>query len=176
MGALKRYAHPGQAGGQRTTAKVSEHLDTVLTLHQNQLKLGVELERDYRSEGVVAARHDQLDQVWTNLIHNALQAMGATGALRVAVRDDGDAVVAEVTDSGPGIPDEVRAKIFDPFFTTKGVGEGSGLGLSICKDIVEGHGGAIECESAPGRTTFRVRLPKGRPTQAPLDVEPAGTA
>ncbi|MCB9594328.1 MAG: HAMP domain-containing histidine kinase, partial [Sandaracinaceae bacterium] len=146
---------------------------TVLTLHRNQLKHNVELERDYASPGVIWARHDQLDQVWTNLVHNALQAMDGAGSLRVALRDDGAFLVVEITDSGPGVPEDARERIFDPFYTTKSVGEGSGLGLSICKDIVEGHGGTITLESQPGRTTFAVRLPKQRSSLSPSTRPPA---
>jgi signal transduction histidine kinase len=157
--ALKRYAHPGDAAGESTRAALAENLDTVLTLYHNQIKQGVEVVRDYASPGSFDGRHDELNQVWTNLIHNALQAMNYKGRLEVAVRADGDAVCVAVTDSGKGIPPALQQKIFEPFFTTKAAGEGSGLGLSISREIVTRHGGTLAVESAPGRTRFTVRLP-----------------
>ncbi|NJL66773.1 MAG: GHKL domain-containing protein [Oscillatoriales cyanobacterium RU_3_3] len=99
-------------------------------------------------------------QVWTNLIYNAIQAMRDRGTLTINVSDRGDLVVVEVTDSGCGIPPEIKNKIFEPFFTTKPAGEGSGLGLDIVKKIVDKHRGQIEVESEPGLTAFRVLLPK----------------
>ena len=159
VSALKRLAHPGDAAGAPTGGSISESLDTVLTLYQSQIKQGIEVERAYEAPGVVWARHDQLNQVWTNLVHNALQAMGETGTLALSVRElDGHVEVA-ITDSGPGIPVEAQKRVFEPFFTTKPLGEGTGLGLSICWDIVTQHGGTLAFETAPGRTTFTVTLP-----------------
>ena len=97
--------------------------------------------------------------MWTNLIHNALQAMGFRGRLGVSVHVEGENALVGITDSGPGIPPAHLGRIFDPFFTTKAAGEGSGLGLSISNDIVVKHGGHIQVESEPGRTCFTVRLP-----------------
>jgi signal transduction histidine kinase len=108
--------------------------------------------------------------VWTNLIHNAVQAMGGSGTLVIETTvEDGDVQVA-IQDSGPGIPDDVASRIFEPFFTTKGKGEGTGLGLAIASRIVEKHGGRIRVTSEPGRTRFEVRLPIEGPlaTPAPL--------
>jgi signal transduction histidine kinase len=102
----------------------------------------------------------ELNQVWTHLIGNAVDAMGGTGTLRVSTRADGSGVVVEIGDTGPGMTDEVRAHAFDPFFTTKGVGEGTGLGLDISRRIVvERHGGDIAIDQRPGETVLRVRLP-----------------
>ena len=157
--ALKSYAHPGAAGGESTRASLAENLDTVLTLYHNQIKHNVDLVRDYQDPGLVDGRHDELNQLWTNLVHNALQAMDYKGRLTVSVRLDGDEVLVAVTDSGRGIPPAQMGRIFEPFFTTKAVGEGSGLGLAISRDIVAQHGGRIEVESEPGRTRFTVRLP-----------------
>jgi len=164
--ALKSFVHPGGADGAPTEGAITEHLDTVLTLYRGQIRNGIELARDYQDKGVVWGRHDQLNQVWTNLLHNALQAMeGGPGELAVAVsRTPDDAVRVDVTDSGPGIPPEVQPRVFEPFFTTKRVGEGSGLGLSICADVVARHGGSLTFETRPGRTTFSVVLPS-RPAQ-----------
>jgi signal transduction histidine kinase len=104
--------------------------------------------------------------VWTNLIHNAAQAMSHRGDLSIETKvEDGDVQVA-IQDSGPGIPADVLPRIFEPFFTTKGKGEGTGLGLSICMRIVEKHGGTMRVESEPGRTRFTIRLPVEGPALA----------
>lgn len=155
--ALKSYAHPG-GSGECTTGDLGEHLDTVLTLYHNKMKRGVEVTRDYCDNAVIDARHDQLNQVWTNLVHNAIQAMDFEGKLIIAVVEVDDGVEVRVTDTGPGIPPEVQDRIFEPFYTTKAAGEGSGLGLSICKDIVDRHQGRMSVESRPGHTQFTVFL------------------
>ena len=157
--ALKSYAHGGGQGA-RFDGQLSDSVDTVLTLYANQIKRGVEVERLYDADTSVTGDHDELNQVWTNLIHNALQAMEYQGNLSLEIGDGGDRVEVRVTDDGPGIPEPVQARIFEAFFTTKGVGEGSGLGLSICKDIVEAHDGTLSFETRPGRTTFTVVLPR----------------
>jgi signal transduction histidine kinase len=101
-----------------------------------------------------------MNQVWTNLIVNAADAMGGNGRLRIRTRLDGSWIVVQIEDDGPGIPPEVQGRIFDPFFTTKPIGEGTGLGLDISQHIVqEQHGGALRFETEPGRTLFEVRLP-----------------
>jgi signal transduction histidine kinase len=105
----------------------------------------------------------ELNQLWTNLIDNAVDAMEGHGTLRIASREDGDAIVVEVTDSGPGMDADVQARVFEPFFTTKDVGRGTGLGLDISRRIVvDRHGGDISFDSVPGSTTVRVRLPRTR--------------
>ncbi len=156
--ALKTYAHPGKAGAV-AAGRLSDHLDTVLTLYQNQIKRGVEVVREYAAAGVLSARHEELNQVWTNLIHNALQAMGEGGRLTLSVAPNQGGFEVGVTDTGHGIEPEALPRIFEPFYTTKAIGEGTGLGLSICSDIVRSHGGRIAVESAPGRTRFAVWLP-----------------
>jgi signal transduction histidine kinase len=158
--ALKTYAHPGGEDGEATRAELSNNVDTVLTLYHNQIKHDVDVERDYADDTAVLARHDELNQVWTNLIHNALQAMDYKGAISIAITQTDVDVSVMVTDSGKGIPAEVEAQIFDPFFTTKAAGEGTGLGLSICRDIVHSHGGTIGVRSKPGETTFTVTVPR----------------
>ena len=126
----------------------------------------MDIERKYGGEGLVEGLHDQLNQVWTNLVHNALQAMDYQGTLEVAVTETATDATVSVTDSGPGIPEDAQTRIFEPFYTTKPAGEGTGLGLAICRDIVQKHGGSLEVESQPGRTQFRVTLPKtGRASQ-----------
>jgi signal transduction histidine kinase len=103
---------------------------------------------------------DELNQVWTNLIHNALQAMGRTGALTIGLRHEGGNALISIGDTGCGIPAELIERIFDPFFTTKPAGEGTGLGLDIVRKIVEKHGGSIVIHSEVGRgSTFTVSLP-----------------
>jgi len=157
--ALKSYAHPGE-GGASTEASLADHLDTVLTLYHNKMKNGVEVVRRYCEAPIIEARHDQLNQVWTNLVHNAIQAMDFQGKLIVEIDAAGDGCRVAITDTGPGIPAEARERIFEPFFTTKAAGEGSGLGLSICRDIVVRHQGMLAVTSEPGRTRFEVVLPR----------------
>jgi len=105
------------------------------------------------------AQIGELNQVWTNLIHNAVQAMGGSGEILIETSLQGGDIKVAIQDSGPGIPPEAMSRIFDPFFTTKGKGEGTGLGLSIAHKIVEKHGGKIRVESVPGQTRFEVLLP-----------------
>jgi signal transduction histidine kinase len=100
----------------------------------------------------------ELNQVWLNLLDNAIDAVPAGGKVEVSAKRVRDSVVVRVVDDGPGIPPDIRDRIFDPFFTTKGVGEGTGLGLDIVKRLLERHDGAIDVESVPGRTEFQVRL------------------
>jgi signal transduction histidine kinase len=159
--ALKTYARYEQSGEQ-TTANITEGMETILTLYQNQLKQGVEVVRNYAEIPPILCYPDELNQVWTNLIHNALQAMDYRGTLTIELTEQSGQVKISVTDSGKGIPEEIKGKIFEPFFTTKPAGEGSGLGLDIVKKIVEKHQGKIEVESIPGQTTFHVFLPIAR--------------
>jgi signal transduction histidine kinase len=140
-------------------ANLSEGIDTVLTLYQNQLKKGIEVKRNYTELPPVLCYPDELNQVWTNLIHNALQAMDYRGTLTIEVMQQEQHTCISITDTGAGIPAEIKSKIFEPFFTTKPPGEGSGLGLDIVKKIIEKHQGKIEVESIPGQTKFTVSLP-----------------
>lgn len=160
--ALKTYAHPGQ-GAELTERALASSLDTILTLYGSLLKRGVEVVRDFQGDGRIAARHDQLNQVWTNLVHNAIQAMDYSGTLTLRMREEPSLVELSLTDDGPGIPPELQDRIFEPFFTTKPLGEGTGLGLSICRDIIDSHHGTITLDSRPGRTVFTVRLPRTAP-------------
>ena len=157
--ALKSFS---RFGGAQVWAEADlrDGLETVLTIYQNQIKSGVDLVRAYGDVPPVRCLPDELNQVWTNLVHNALQAMDHRGTLTIGLRRDGDDVRVSVTDTGCGIPDAIRARIFDPFFTTKPAGEGTGLGLDIVRKIVEKHGGRIDVESEVGRgSTFTVALP-----------------
>jgi signal transduction histidine kinase len=120
----------------------------------------VEVVRNYQAQlPAVLCYPDELNQVWTNLIHNALQAMDNQGTLTIEAVQKDTSVLVKITDSGKGIPPEILPKIFEPFFTTKPAGEGSGLGLDIVKKIIEKHQGKIDVESVPGKTAFTVSLP-----------------
>ena len=156
--ALKSYARYDQSG-EKTIANLTEGIETVLTLYQNQLKQGVEIVRNYGEIPLISCYPDELNQVWTNLVHNALQAMDNRGTLTINIAQVNQQIKIRMTDSGGGIPEEIQGKIFEPFFTTKPAGEGSGLGLDIVKKIIDKHSGNITVESQPGRTTFDVFIP-----------------
>jgi signal transduction histidine kinase len=122
---------------------------------------GIEVVREYdRSLPSIPAYAAELNQVWTNLIDNAIGAMGGAGRLTVRTAQDGEYLLVEIGDTGPGVPEEIQSRIFEPFFTTKPFGEGTGLGLDISwRIIVNKHHGDLRLESAPGDTRFQVRLP-----------------
>jgi signal transduction histidine kinase len=141
-------------------ARLCDGIEMVLTIYQGQLKHGTEVVREYEEIAPLLCLPDELNQVWTNLIHNALQAMNHEGTLTLGIRRVGEEAVVSVSDTGSGIPEEIRDKIFNVFFTTKPTGEGSGLGLDIVKKIVEKHQGRIDFKSEIGvGTTFFVYLP-----------------
>ena len=155
--AIKEYTYMDQAPVQNVD--IVKGLETTLTILHHKLKHGVVVKRDYQPVLLVNSFGSELNQVWTNIIDNAIDAMHGKGELRVRTyREDGCAVV-EIGDNGPGISDEVLPHIFEPFFTTKGVGEGTGLGLDTVQRIVKKHRGNIEVISAPGDTRFQVWLP-----------------
>ena len=157
--ALKTYARYDSTG-DRVPVRITDGIETVLTLYHNWLKRGVKVIRQYPENlPAVSCYPDELNQVWTNLIHNAIQAMDARGTLTINVDRQEGMVSVSITDSGKGIPLEIQSKIFEPFFTTKSSGEGSGLGLDIAKKIIEKHQGEIRFESVPGKTSFTVCLP-----------------
>ncbi len=157
--ALKTYARY-DISGNKVEVQITEGIETVLTLYSSQLKQSVIVIRNYEdSLPPILCYPDELNQVWTNLIHNALQAMEYHGTLTLEVKRQNGNLRVSVTDSGKGISAEIMPKIFQPFFTTKAAGEGSGLGLDIVKKIIEKHQGNIEVESVPGKTTFTVSLP-----------------
>ncbi|MGB6675637.1 MAG: ATP-binding protein, partial [Terriglobales bacterium] len=134
--------------------------ETTLTILNYKLKRGVVVERDYGQVPLlVNSFGSELNQVWTNIIDNAIDAMGGKGQLRVRTYREDSCVVVEIGDNGPGISVQVKPHIFEPFFTTKGVGEGTGLGLDTVQRIVKKHRGTIQVDSKPGDTRFQVRLP-----------------
>ncbi|MBM9576487.1 PAS domain S-box protein [Leptospira sp. 201903070] len=160
--ALKNYAHiDSEESSGKTWIDLAENIETVLTIYHNKIKSGVELELEFLKRPLIQAYPDDLIQVWTNLIYNALQAMRFKGKIKISISESEEEVRVSVEDNGPGIPSEMVEKIFDPFFTTKGPGEGSGLGLDISRRIVKKHDGRIELSSEPGKTIFHVILPKG---------------
>ena len=157
--ALKSYARYDTTG-TKVAANITDGIETTLTLYQNQFQHGVEVVRQYEdSLPCILCYPDELNQVWTNLVHNALQAMNNKGILTITVTRQDTRVLVSITDSGKGIPPEIQPKIFEPFFTTKPIGEGSGLGLHIIKKIIVKHEGTIEVDSIPGKTTLTVSLP-----------------
>jgi signal transduction histidine kinase len=158
VAAIKEYTYMDQAPVQNVD--VVKSLETTLTILNYKLKRGVELQRDYqRIPLLVNSFGSELNQVWTNLIDNAIDAMGGKGELRVRTYRDDSCVVVEIGDNGPGISPEIKSHIFEPFFTTKGVGEGTGLGLDTVQRIVKKHRGTIQVSSRPGDTRFQVWLP-----------------
>ena len=158
--ALKSYARHDHSN-RLVLTDVALGLETVLTLYHNLIKQGITVVQDYQAVPAIWCYPDELNQVWNNLVHNAIQAMGLNGTLTLRVRlgSTPDRVAIQVSDSGTGIPDDIQARIFDPFFTTKPIGEGSGLGLDIVKKIIDKHQGTIAVESQPGMTCFTVELP-----------------
>src|SRR5581483_10517441 len=158
VGAIKEYTYMDQSPVQNVD--VVKSLETTLTILNHKLKRGVRVQRDYQPVPfLVNSFGSELNQVCTNLIDNAIDAMGNKGELRVRTfRDDG-CVVVEIGDNGPGISSEVRTHMFEPFFTTKAVGEGTGLGLDTVQRIVRKHRGGVSVTSKPGDTRFTVSLP-----------------
>ena len=139
---------------------IVKSLETTLTILNHKLKQGVAVQRDYqRVPLLVNSFGSELNQVWTNIIDNAIDAMHGKGELRVRTYREDGCVVVEIGDNGPGISREVQPHIFEPFFTTKGVGEGTGLGLDTVQRIVKKHRGNIQVTSKPGDTRFQVWLP-----------------
>jgi signal transduction histidine kinase len=169
VGALKRYSRLDEAAHERVDLHAGIEDTLVILSHQLKYReIGINVKRAYGKLPPITAHVGELNQVWTNLIHNAAQAMSNRGDLLIETKanlDEGYVEVA-IEDNGPGIPAEVLPRIFEPFFTTKPKGEGTGLGLSISARIIENHGGKMRVESAPGRTRFTVRLPIDGP--APL--------
>jgi signal transduction histidine kinase len=156
--AIKEYSYMDQAPSQEIDVKHS--LETTLIIMNHKLKHGITVTREYSPElPKLMAYGSELNQVWTNLIDNAADAMQGKGKLTVRAQPENDYVLVEIIDNGPGIPAEVQSRIFEPFFTTKGVGDVTGLGLDVVFRIIKKMHGQINVKSVPGETKFHVRIP-----------------
>jgi signal transduction histidine kinase len=162
--AAKQYSQMDRAAHQ--WIDVHTGLDSTLVMLTHKLGEGVKVVKEYdRSLPQIPAHPAELNQVWTNLIDNAVQAMNGAGTLTVRTFREDDFLVVSIGDTGPGVPKELRKRVFEPFFTTKPVGEGTGLGLDISyRIVVNRHGGDIVLMSQPGNTQFLVRLPLTEPS------------
>jgi signal transduction histidine kinase len=168
--ALKTYARYDHSDEPQLSS-LPETLYTVLDIYHNQLKQGIDIQIDIPEIPSIWCFPDELIQVWTNLIYNAIQAMAGVGTLRLSIcRIENDVQVA-IKDSGCGIPQDLQTKIFEPFFTTKPMGEGSGLGLDIVKKIIDKHRGTITVQSQPGATIFQVTLSINALAPPPLEAD-----
>jgi len=163
--AIKEYSYMDQGPVQEVD--IQHSIENTLTIMHHKLKRGISVIREY-APGLpkVMASGSELNQVWTNLIDNAADAMNGNGKLGIRIARENDFILIEIADSGPGIPSEVKSRIFDPFFTTKGVGEGTGLGLDVVNRIIKNVRGQISVTSVPGDTRFQVRIPIQAPTPA----------
>jgi signal transduction histidine kinase len=160
VGAVKTYAYMDR--GEMVEVDLHEGLETTLVVLGHKLKhTSIEVKRDYdRSLPKLMVRGPELNQVWTNLLDNAIDALGESGTIEITTRREGECAVVDISDDGPGIPAEACEKVFDQFFTTKDVGSGTGLGLSMSRQIVvDRHDGSLTVDSSPGRTSFHVSLP-----------------
>ena len=156
--AIKEYTYMDQ--GSEQEVDIHQGIESTLLMLRYRLKQGIALKLDFdRTLPKICARGSELNQVWTNLIDNAIDAMDGKGELRISTARELDRLLVEIGDNGPGIPPEVQAHIFEPFFTTKGVGQGTGLGLETVRRIVQEHSGEITVQSVPGDTRFQIRLP-----------------
>jgi len=164
--AIKEYSYMDQAALQEVD--IHHGIETTLTILGHRLKQGVTVIRDYDiSVPLICAHGGELNQIWTNLIDNAIDAMNGNGELRIRTKLNLDRIMVEIGDNGPGIPPEIQDRIFDPFFTTKGVGQGTGLGLDIACRVARKHHGNIRVVSKPGDTRFQVDLPVKQPAAKP---------
>jgi signal transduction histidine kinase len=156
---MKAYTYLDR--GIRQLVDVHQGIEDTLQIFAHRLKTGIEVQRCYdRSVPQIEAYGSELNQVWTNLIDNAIDAMDGKGRLKITTTQDGNYIRVEVADSGMGIPPEIQSRIFESFFTTKPVGQGTGLGLDIVRRIVENrHHGTVSLDSKPGATCFLIRLP-----------------
>ncbi|MEV0233632.1 ATP-binding protein [Nonomuraea sp. NPDC050786] len=163
INSAKQYSQMDRAPFQQVD--VHDLLDSTIAIFRGKIAPGISVVTDYdRTLPLIPCYAGELNQVWTNLIHNALDAMGEEGTLTIRTAHDEDEAIIEVGDTGPGVPEAIKERIFEPFFTTKSVGQGTGLGLDISYRIVAGrHGGEIKVRSVPGETWFEVRLPLREP-------------
>jgi signal transduction histidine kinase len=157
--ALKNFARQDHSD-EKVPADINESIETVLTLYHHQFKQGIEVGKELADLPTIQGYPDELVQVWTNLIHNAIQAMEGKGTLTIKTAQQDNHIIVSIADTGAGISADIQSKIFNAFFTTKKLGEGSGLGLDIVKKIIDKHAGKIWFESEVGKgTTFFVELP-----------------
>ena len=158
--AMKSYTYLDQA--PLLEVDLHEGLENTLVIMEHKLKHGVKVKREYSQDlPRIEAYASELNQVWTNIIDNAVDAMDGEGEITLRTYEESDQVVVEIIDNGPGIPEQIRSRILEPFFTTKPPGQGTGLGLYITHDIVSNrHHGLLQIESRPGETKFKITLPK----------------
>jgi signal transduction histidine kinase len=166
--ALKNYSHR-ESSNEKKDSNIIDGIETVIVIYQNYIKKGIVIEKNYEEIPNIQCYKDELNQIWTNLIHNSIQAMNGEGTIKISVfktnhffenlNRNSDCIEVGIEDSGPGIPQDILPKIFNPFFTTKKAGEGSGLGLHLCKEIIDKHEGTISVDTVPGRTEFKIRVP-----------------
>ena len=167
VGAVKTYAYMDR--GDLVEIDLHEGIDNTLAVLAHKLKhVSIDVRREYdRSLPKLIVRGSELNQVWTNLIDNAIDALGESGRIQITTRRENGCAIVTVTDDGPGIPPAIRERVFDSFFTTKDVGQGTGLGLATARRIVvDRHDGSLTVDSQPGRTCFRVSLPL-KPAERP---------
>jgi len=159
VAAFKSYSYLDQAPVQ--IINVHEGLDNTLLILRNKLKTGISVRKEYANNlPEINAYGSELNQVWTNILDNAIDALDGSGEIIIRTESDNDEVIVEIEDNGSGIPSEVLPRIFDPFFTTKLPGQGSGLGLDISYNIIVfKHKGDIKVDSQPGKTCFQIRIP-----------------
>jgi len=159
VGAIKNYSYLDRGAVQ--SVDLHEGLDNTLKILHHKLKYGVTVNKEYAGDlPKVSAYGGELNQVWTNLIDNAIDAMDGKGEITIRTSKENDCILVEIIDNGSGIPAGLRSRIFEPFFTSKEVGKGSGLGLDISRRIVvQKHKGSLRFESQPGKTNFQVRIP-----------------
>jgi signal transduction histidine kinase len=163
--AVKEYSYMDQAPQQEVD--IHEGIESTLVMLRHRMKEGIEVIREYdRQIPKVHVHGSELNQVWTNLFSNAVEAMHGKGRLRIRTSRDTTHLVTEVIDDGPGIAPNIQSRIFEPFFTTKGVGEGTGLGLDIVHRIIKKHSGDIRVDSHQGETRFVVRIPLKSPGES----------
>lgn len=158
VNALRSYLHP-ENKDESSLIDIDGELENILILMKNKIKHSIEIKREY-GHATAWGSPEKLGQVWINLINNAVEAMQYKGILALRTANEGNEVVVSITDNGPGVPADIQERIFEPFFSTKPRGEGLGLGLDICRKIIQGFGGTIRLESRSGHTCFTVRIPR----------------
>ena len=161
---VKTYTHMDR-GAERELTDIQQGINSTLTMLGHKLrKKNIEVEKDFQENlPKIKAMVGELNQIWTNIIDNAIDALPEKGKLSIKTYQEGSNIKTDIEDNGPGIPSEIKDKIFEPFFTTKSVGEGTGLGLDIVKKIIDQHEGALFLDSVPGKTIFTISFPISKP-------------